>query len=228
MKKIKFGWIRTLFAAVLSVSLTVSVLSAFPAARAEETGETSESETNSYRYSVEIEFGSMTFCYDYGTWNPSNLRYETEETQSPAAGTVSGFPGWYGFDGVANKISVLYKEDENISNGSTDTAHDYLQVTLSYRALGSEEGGTSSAAIGMTGVTTELYGDDTLKNRMGSVDGSGYTLTVEKNTGNPVSVWLSLKGEPSVGGASFTSETLVPVGMLTIALKGFSATAGGN
>lgn len=38
MKNRIFPSLRALFAAVLSVSLTVSVLSAFPAARAEETG----------------------------------------------------------------------------------------------------------------------------------------------------------------------------------------------
>lgn len=220
MKKIKFGWIRTLFAAVLSVSLTVSVLSAFPAARAEETGETSESETDSYRYSVDIEFGSMTFCYDYGTWNPSNLRYEAEETEAPAAGTVAGFPGWYGFDGIANRISVSYKDkDDNRS----DPSHDYLQVTLSYRAL-QEKDGVATDSIGVTGITPELYGDESLKNLIEAIGEDGSVLSVAK--GGQISVWLSLKGEPTVNSKPFASVNLVPVGMLTIALGGFSQTGG--
>lgn len=213
MKKITFEWIRTLFAAVLSVSLTVSVLSVFPAARAEETGETSESETE-YRYSVEIEFGSMTFCYDYGTWNPSNLRYEAEETESPAAGTVAGFPGWYGFDGIANRISVRYNDKDD--NGS-DPSHNYLQVTLSYRSLQEKDG--------VTGITPELYGNESLKNLIETIGENGSVLSVAK--GEQISVWLSLKGEPTAkNGGAFTSVNLVPVGMLTIALGGFSQTGG--
>lgn len=219
MKKITFEWIRTLFAAVLSVSLTVSVLSAFPAARAEETGETSGSETE-YRYSVEIEFGSMTFCYDYGTWNPSNLRYEAEETESPAAGTVAGFPGWYGFDGIANRISVRYNDkDDNGSNPS----HNYLQVTLSYRAL-QEKDGVTTDSIGVTGITPELYGNESLKNLIETIGENGSVLSVAK--GEQISVWLSLKGEPIVNSKPFASVNLVPVGMLTIALGGFSQTGG--
>lgn len=220
MKKITFEWIRTLFAAVLSVSLTVSVLSAFPAARAEETGETSGSETE-YRYSVEIEFGSMTFCYDYGTWNPSNLRYEAEETESPAAGTVAGFPGWYGFDGIANRISVRYNDkDDNGSNPS----HNYLQVTLSYRSL-QEKDGVTTDSIGVTGITPELYGNESLKNLIETIGENGSVLSVAK--GEQISVWLSLKGEPTAkNGGAFTSVNLVPVGMLTIALGGFSQTGG--
>lgn len=213
MKKITFEWIRTLFAAVLSVSLTVSVLSAFPAARAEETGETSESETE-YRYSVDIEFGSMTFCYDYGTWNPSNLRYEAEETESPAAGTVAGFPGWYGFDGIANRISVRYNDKDD--NGS-DPSHNYLQVTLSYRSLQEKDG--------VTGITPELYGNESLKNLIETIGENGSVLSVAK--GEQISVWLSLKGEPTAkNGGAFTPVNLVPVGMLTIALGGFSQTGG--
>ncbi|HBF15545.1 MAG TPA: hypothetical protein DDW30_07690 [Clostridiales bacterium] len=216
MKNRIFKSIRALFAAVLSVSLSVSVLSAFPAARAEETGSTAE--TKSYQYSVEIEFGAMTFCYDYGTWNPSNLRYEAEETEAPAAGTVAGFPGWYGFDGTANKISVRYNATE-----ATEGTNELLQVVLSYRALTANDGGTSVMA-GIVGVTPEFYGDTELTKYLG---GSGTSLSVAKN--DSTSVWLSLTGAPmnSVG-SPFRSQTLIPIGMLTIALGSFSATEGGN
>ena len=212
MKNRIFQSIRALFAAVLSVSLTVSVLSAFPAARAEETGSTAE--TKSYQYSVEIEFGAMTFCYDYGTWNPSNLRYEADETEAPGAGTVAGYPGWYGFDGTANKISVKYNATE-----ATEGANDLLRVMLSYRALTASDKGTS-ITVGVAGVTPELYGDTALTQKLGDLGGDGTALSVAKNSS--ASVWLSLKGEPTVGGEPFRSQTLVPIGMLTIALAGFT------
>ena len=213
MKNRIFPSLRALFAAVLSVSLTVSVLSAFPAARAEETGSTAGTKT--YQYSVEIEFGAMTFCYDYGTWNPSDLRYEADETENPGAGTVAGYPGWYGFDGTANKISVKYHATE-----ATGEANSLLRVMLSYRALTASDGGTSIAA-GVTGVKSELYGDKALTQKLGD----GTALSVAKK--GSVEVWLSLKGEPMVNGKPFTSQNLIPIGMLTIALAGFT-TDGGN
>ena len=128
MKNRIFPSLRALFAAVLSVSLTVSVLSAFPAARAEETGSTAGTKT--YQYSVEIEFGAMTFCYDYGTWNPSDLRYEADETENPGAGTVAGYPGWYGLDETENKESVNYHAPKAPGEATTS-----LQVMLPNRAM---------------------------------------------------------------------------------------------
>lgn len=217
MKNRIFPSLRALFAAVLSVSLTVSVLSAFPAARAEETGSTAGTKT--YQYSVEIEFGAMTFCYDYGTWNPSDLRYEADETENPGAGTVAGYPGWYGFDGTANKISVKYHATE-----ATGEANSLLRVMLSYRALTATDGGTSIAA-GVAGVKSELYADTALTQKLGDFDGDGIALSVAKN--GSAEVWLSLKGEPMVNGNPFTSQNLIPIGMLTIALAGFT-TDGGN
>lgn len=217
MKNRIFPSLRALFATVLSVSLTVSVLSAFPAARAEETGSTAGTKT--YQYSVEIEFGAMTFCYDYGTWNPSDLRYEADETENPGAGTVAGYPGWYGFDGTANKISVKYHATE-----ATGEANRLLRVMLSYRALTATDGGTSIAA-GVAGVKSELYADTALTQKLGDLDGDGIALSVAKN--GSAEVWLSLKGEPMVNGNPFTSQNLIPIGMLTIALAGFT-TDGGN
>lgn len=219
MKNRIFSWVRTLFAAVLSVSLVISALSAFPAARAEEA--IANAATESYRYSVEIEFGAMTFCYDYGTWNPSNLRYESEETEAPAAGTVAGFPGWYGFDGISNKISVKYNDSS--ATVTDDPDHAFLSVSLSYRALTEKDGGTSIVQ-NVGGITPELYRDTNLTEKIGEVDNT--VLTVAKN--GSASVWLSLRGEPTVGTTPFRSENLVPIGMLTIKLGTFSATEGGN
>ena len=229
MKTAFFKSIRTFFAAVLSVSLAFSVFSAFPAARAEETGETTDEK--SYQYSVTIEFGAMAFCYDYGTWNSANLRYEVaegERVNGPAAGTSDGFPGWYGFDGAANRISIKYTN----TSLASDSLHDYLRVSLSYRALTESDGisrnATESIKTGLQGVTAEFYRNAALSDLIGN--GNGTSLSIAKN--NTEELWLSLRGEPrDANGAPFRSENLIPIGMLTISLGGFSAsetTEGGN
>ena len=107
---------------------------------------------------------------------------------------------------------------------ATGEANSLLQVMLSYRALTASDGGTSIAA-GVTGVKSELYADTALTQKLGDLDGDGTALSVAKN--GSAEVWLSLKGEPMVNGNPFTSQNLIPIGMLTIALAGFT-TDGGN
>ena len=59
------------------------------------------------RYSLTVEFGSLSFYYDHGVWDPNLMNYVATTTDETAAkGTVNGYPGWYGFDGTANKIKV--------------------------------------------------------------------------------------------------------------------------
>ena len=61
---------------------------------------------NTYRYCLDIYFGEMRFYYDWGTWNPDELQYKANTSSTnPAKSTNSGMPGWYGFDGIMNKIS---------------------------------------------------------------------------------------------------------------------------
>ena len=58
-------------------------------------------------YALDIEFGSLSFTYDYGIWDVNDMRYEAVSTSiNPAEGTVAGYPGWYGFDGKANKVTI--------------------------------------------------------------------------------------------------------------------------
>lgn len=77
-----------------------------------------------YKYYIEIEFGAMQFYYDYGEWNPSTHRYEADTTSiDPAAGKTAGDPGWYGFDGTNNKITI------KATSGVNNTA---LKVNVSF------------------------------------------------------------------------------------------------
>ncbi len=76
----------------------------------------------SYVYNVTITFGSFDFYYDYGMWDSQNLKYTANQSSAnPAADTVNTFPGWYGFDGTANKITI-----ENSSVAGE------VQVTVQY------------------------------------------------------------------------------------------------
>lgn len=214
MKQLKKRSVTAFFATLLSVSLILSAFSALTPVSAEDT-----TETKAYRYSVEIEFGAMTFCYDYGTWNTSDLRYEADDSSDfPSSETIAGFPGWYGFDGTANKISVKYN---NVSV-TTDPTKDFLTVSIDYRALTAGEGG-DSGVTDIEGVSMGLYGAADWSRYLG---GSGTQLSVAKNSS--IEVWLSLDGVPTVGTEAFRSQNLVPIGMLTITLGTFSATQGGN
>lgn len=166
-----------------------------------------EPKLDGYKYAVTIEFGSMTFAYDYGKWDVNEMRYKANAASvKPANGTVAGYPGWYGFDGTANRISVKYS---NENGADSPTQNRNLSVTLSYRALSSAEG----QVVG--GVAMEFYSDAAL-----TVPLSSTTFTVphtdpeDKNA--KTVIYASLRGEPTENGGKFESGSFVPVGMLTI------------
>lgn len=170
--------------------------------------ENGDTQSDGYKYAVTIEFGSMTFAYDYGKWDVNEMRYKANAaSKNPANGTTEGYPGWYGFDGTANRISVKYS-NENETDG--DTQNRNLSVTLSYQALSPEEGGR---LVG--GVTMDFYSDAAL-----TVPLSSTTFTVphtdpEDKDAKTV-IYASLRGEPTENGNKFQSDSFVPVGMLTI------------
>ena len=81
----------------------------------------------SYRYVVNVEFGSMSFYYDWGLWNADTLAYVSDSTSSaPAASTGQGTPGWYGFDGTSNRIGINYRRIGN------EAGTEYLKVSLHF------------------------------------------------------------------------------------------------
>lgn len=168
-----------------------------------------ETKSDGYKYAVTIEFGSMTFAYDYGKWDVNEMRYKANAASAnPANGTEPGYPGWYGFDGTANRISVKYSNE----TGDVSTNRN-LAVTLSYRALTPAEASTEGIEVG--GVEMKFYSDAAL-----TVPLSSTTFTVphtdpEDKDAKTV-IYASLRGEPTVNGNKFQSDSFVPVGMLTI------------
>ncbi len=202
MNRLKTKSTKICFVIVLSLSLLLSAIPVVPAAA---DGETTATETG-YTYSVEITFGSLSFVYDWGTWSTSHLRYEADNSSTnPASGTEQGFPGWYGFDGTANKVSVKYLRSE------TDTTkYDNLSVTLEYAPL------TGTSAV--DGVEMELFkSKDFSSDSQVTGTNSSFTLTIPSST-TATDYWISLKGVPMSGSNSFDSDTLTAIGTLTFRL----------
>lgn len=165
-----------------------------------------ETKSDGYKYAVTIEFGSMTFAYDYGKWDVNEMRYKANAaSKNPANGTTEGYPGWYGFDGTANRISVKYS-NENETDG--DTQNRKLSVTLNYRMLFSSEGRV------VDGVAMEFYSDAALTVPFSP----SFTVphTDPENENAKTVIYASLRGEPTENGGKFLSDSFVPVGMLTI------------
>ena len=173
--------------------------------------ENGDTKSNEYKYAVTIEFGSMTFAYDYGKWDVNEMRYKANAaSKNPANGTEPGYPGWYGFDGTANRISVKYSNE----TGDVSTNRN-LAVTLSYRALTSAEGKAVS------GVTMEFYSDTALTTGPLSPNFMVPHTDPEDENAKTV-IYASLRGEPTVNGNKFLSDSFVPVGMLTIRVGAIS------
>jgi cell division septation protein DedD len=102
-----------------------------------------------YQYLVTIEFGSFLFYYDWGEWDVDELAYTKDGASSyPAAKTVDGGPGWYGFDGITNRIGIYYQAPNEGENAPK------LDVTLSFTPAKS---GDAPVFDGNTAI--EIYDD---------------------------------------------------------------------
>lgn len=200
------------FHPAVSVVLSFAVLlSAFFRALPVCAAEADQSESQAtgddrYRYAITIEFGPMTFYYDYGSWNTDEMRYVSDAASThPSADTVEGYPGWYGFDGTANKISVKYTNEN--PDDKQSQLRQTVPVTVDYRSLTAAEGTV------VDGVNMTLYGDAGLKTVVPQTFRVPHTSL---DTDDKTSIYVSLKGMPTVDGKRFSSGTFMPIGMLTI------------
>lgn len=201
MEKPNRAGAKSLCAVIMAIALLLLCVPAFPAyAENEETG------AGVYKYVVTIEFGSMTFCYDWGKWDVNEMRYKTDDaSKNPANGTESGYPGWYGFDGTANRISVKYS---NENETDTPTQNRKLAVTLDYRTLSSAEGRV------VDGVAMDFYSDAALT--VPFLPSFTVPHTDPEDENDKTVIYTSLRGEPTENGGKYLSDSFVPVGMLTI------------
>ena len=150
--------------------------------------------------------GYLRALYDYGKWDVNEMRYKTDDaSKNPANGTESGYPGWYGFDGTANRISVKYS---NENETDTPTQNRKLAVTLDYRTLSSAEGRV------VDGVAMSFYSDTALTVPFSPSFTVPHTDPEDENA--KTVIYTSLCGEPTENGGKYLSDSVVPVGMLTI------------
>lgn len=191
----------SLCAVMTAFALILLSVPAFPVQ-----AENGDTKSNEYKYAVTIEFGSMTFAYDYGKWDVNEMRYKANAaSKNPANGTTAGYPGWYGFDGTANRISVKYS-NENETDG--DTQNRNLSVTLDYRMLSASEGRV------VDGVSMEFYSDAAFTVPFSPSFTVPHTAPNDENA--KTVIYASLRGAPTENGGKFLSDSFVPVGMLTI------------
>ena len=201
MKKLNKHGAKSLCAVIMAFALILLSVPVFPVH-----AENDETKSGDYKYAVTIEFGSMTFCYDYGRWDVNEMRYKANAaSKNPANGTTEGYPGWYGFDGTANRISVKYS-NENETDG--DTQNRNLSVTLDYRMLSASEG----RVVG--GVAMVFYSDAALTVPFLPSFTVPHTDPEDENV--KTVIYTSLRGEPTENGGKYLSDSFVPVGMLTI------------
>ena len=159
-----------------------------------------------YVYAIVIEFGSFSFYYDYGVWDPATLTYKADPASSdPSHSTVEGSPGWYGFDGISNKITVknasLYEsEGQKLSD---------LKITISYSQA--EFSQTVRDSVKMT-----LFTDKTFTNEYKETDSDGkYSFTVASGSKNEFFISLSGRPTDSTGNDLF-SDVALPIGYITL------------
>lgn len=214
MHSFKLKYTKLCFAIVLSFSLLLSAVRFAPAAEA---AKDKNSDGQSYTYSVEITFGALSFVYDWGTWDTTELRYKASDaSEGPAAGTVDRFPGWYGFDGAANLVTVKYNKT------SEEAGHSSLNVSLEY-----------NISTDLSGVKMDFYTNKTLtadpetnQPANGKIPNI-YSFSVpaiapDDTTSTATQIWLSLSGAPMQNGSQFHSQTLTAIGTLTFKLGTFN------
>ena len=167
-----------------------------------------------YRYKLNIEYGSLSFYYDWGSWDSDACLYKADvSSQYPANGTMDTMPGWYGFDGTANRISFV-----NESTGS-----DTLYVLFEYHQ---RPFNVSEEFPPIVPPAITYYSDRTLQNPFVSVD-SEYAIfeipySKTDNTVVPTNVYVSFEGAPYYmgdgidSGSRYHTDTPTQIGFLTV------------
>lgn len=176
-------------------------------------------DNNPYVYSITIEFGSFDFYYDYGTWNTETLKYAANySSANPAAGTTPGEPGWYGFDGITNKITV--------TNGSINSELSPVEVKIEFTDNDNTDTNANfplkSGSISMTCYDDiALSSPTTSKVTMGN--GCIFEVAAPTDAPNPTvrDIYVSFEGAPkNADGTNFknTSPTIIGYITLTVSL----------
>jgi hypothetical protein len=196
--------------------------------------------TTPYQYLVTIEFGSFQFWYDWGEWDVDKLAYTKDaSSKDPAADTVDGGPGWYGFDGVTNRIGVTYQAPHGVTEGSPwlvlsisfvpatvspDSTERVFNDATSFQFFNTME---KTEVDGQTVITYSQIGGDGKPVKLSATE-EGVWKPVELDTIAPDGVevqvheyFLSLTGAPHKADANnspFRSANAVSLGLFCISI----------
>ena len=169
-----------------------------------------------YVYNITIEFGSFDFYYDYGVWDSAKLKYAANSaSKNPAKDTQDTFPGWYGFDGTANKISV-----ENASlGGSVNVKVEYTDVPLA-----NDETDEISFPLDPGSVTMTCYDDAAFTTVSAGAMHNGCSFNVSglDNSGHATlkEMYVSFSGRPvNADGTDFKSAQAQRIGYITLTVS---------
>ena len=199
----------------------------------------------SYVYNVTVEFGYFSFYYDFGIWDVTTFEYRaSDSSNNPGANTTLHEPGWYGFDGVNNRIYI----ENNSPFGTQD-----LLITISFDDTLDEDG----EVFPVKNVEMSLYAhaDDvnplvesgetwSVPNRVyydenGDVQIASETVYLQRiaadsdgnysiylSSGNGAvrsrEVYISLSGEPQVKDSvddPFFAATMTKLGFITVGIS---------
>ncbi len=140
-----------------------------------------------YKYLIEIEFGSLQFYYDWGEWSPTTHDYVADSSSNmPANGTVEGEPGWYGFDGINNRITVI---NHSITDGSGVSSDVMVRISLDMTDDAGYDFPLSSDSV-----TMELYAEEALQTPIGNYSENNYLI--RSLQGSETSYYISFRGTP--------------------------------
>ena len=195
-----------------------------------------------YKYMINIEYGTLSFYYDWGIWDTDYCMYTAEkssfgpskETQSNTvqlrnqlqgqlqnvtAANLPNAPGWYGFDGTANKISIT-----NLSGGSADV---YVRFDYSYETDGFN---TSDVFPRIVQPTVTYYFDEEMSESCGTQNENYQIMKIpyseidsQSKEPIPTNIYVSLAGAPYYTGMEgdpledrYHADTATQIGFLTV------------
>ena len=170
-----------------------------------------------YVYSITIEFGSFDFYYDYGVWDSANLQYKANEaSKNPAKDTQNTFPGWYGFDGTANKISV---HNYSLDGNTVKVNIDYTDVPLAGDTTDNVSFPLKKGAVTMT-----CYDDAAFTTPTAGAVPNGCSFVVDglHGEGNFTTkdIYVSFSGKPiKADGTDFESAQAQRIGYITLTVS---------
>jgi hypothetical protein len=184
---------------------------------ADEPSSSVDPDTNeTYVYSITIEFGSFDFYYDYGVWDSASLQYKANEaSKNPAKDTQNTFPGWYGFDGTANKITI----ENSSSNGDVKVKLEYTDVPLANDTTDNVSFPLKPGTVTMTCYDDAAF---TTMSPGAITNGCSFTMAGLDSSATPTSkeIYLSFSGRPvNTDGTNFISAQAQRIGYITLTIS---------